>query len=422
MSNETETSDCSNIPFNQCVDFCLFGIKKNYSYCFVFGYIAALVFGITSVKSIYDLIVSEIIHRDVPLTRLTWKKTFHLLLPVAQICHFVCTLVFNGFCVPMNNQLFPHNFLTAVSGYIIILCSFLNGLQWSFLAYKKFCTRHSIKIYMLVALVFIILPFIPVTLVSVFIVINNYDPDRIKKVPYFNIHMSEAIYNSLLNLIVIFTLIFSYISLRRQMKEILSPSTLKRVKTKLSRQMTLYISFFLFRTVCLFTSSVWYMALTEKIEYLPDKEMGGPPYFFCPRPIPERNGDVGMLVGPGVFFFLQAVGGDAVLALIMLYYLQYRGAKKPVEGGEGSEEYRKMGSVRGSKFSHTHVGERKGTHFFFSHQEGINATDDMSYQGTPSTYNSLKSDENTPILQSAASFSDSLVSTNSHYMEEEKEM
>lgn len=89
---------------NGCGDWCLFNFSNNFSkdilYCYVFGFIVLYViltyvlyyfsfcFVITSLKSMYDLIFSEIIHRDVPIFKLTWKKVFHILLPVSQITQF----------------------------------------------------------------------------------------------------------------------------------------------------------------------------------------------------------------------------------------------------------------------------------------------------------------------------------------------
>jgi hypothetical protein len=88
-------------PFTQCDKFCVFKFRSHeYEYCYVLTYIAMyaqliyfiyyfrVVFLITSIKSIYDFIVSEIIHRDVPWLKLQWKKLFHFFLPVAQILQF----------------------------------------------------------------------------------------------------------------------------------------------------------------------------------------------------------------------------------------------------------------------------------------------------------------------------------------------
>jgi hypothetical protein len=77
-------------------DFILF---KEKGYCYIYGFIMlfdilffkmifivfSTFFLITSVKSIYDLIVTEIIHRDIPLLKFSWKKLFHALLPLSQI-------------------------------------------------------------------------------------------------------------------------------------------------------------------------------------------------------------------------------------------------------------------------------------------------------------------------------------------------
>jgi hypothetical protein len=71
--------------------------SDNYWYCHIFGFIGwffyfffvSLLFTISTVKSIYDLIVSEIIHRDIPLCNWNnWKKIFHCILPFIQLMQF----------------------------------------------------------------------------------------------------------------------------------------------------------------------------------------------------------------------------------------------------------------------------------------------------------------------------------------------
>lgn len=190
-------------------------------------------------------------------------------------------------------------------------------MQWIFLAYKKVCARHRWKIYISTIIVFLLLPLVSLIPVSIWSAMKKMKKNEFKSelntLMVFS-HMIEASFNAVLNLVVISTLIFSYHSLRSQMREILSPQTYKRVEKKLTRQMFLYSFFFILRFIFLLTSSIWYMGLTDVVYYCPD-ENG----YSCPYS--ENKSKINLLVGPGVFFFLQAVSGDAPLVCVCVEYM-----------------------------------------------------------------------------------------------------
>jgi hypothetical protein len=140
-------NDCNSFKDNdKSINFFKF-CGDGYWYCRIFGfigwfffviiYVFSIFYAISTTKSIYDLIVGEIIHRDVPLCYwINWKKIFHTLLPFIQImqflnivlfCFFIClfrwvSITFmNGYCVPMNEQTIPHHVITATASYLIVI-------------------------------------------------------------------------------------------------------------------------------------------------------------------------------------------------------------------------------------------------------------------------------------------------------------
>jgi hypothetical protein len=101
------SKDCDSfhIHHNEYWGLFNFSCIDSYSYCRFIGLVGLFscfyclfffsgMFVISFVKSVYDLIISEIKHRDVPLYKWTWKKMFHCLLPIIQLFQFAKRRIF----------------------------------------------------------------------------------------------------------------------------------------------------------------------------------------------------------------------------------------------------------------------------------------------------------------------------------------
>jgi hypothetical protein len=108
--------------------------------------------------------------------------------------------------------------------------------------------------------------------------------------------MGEAIYNAVLNFLVLPMLVISWYLLRKRVKSISNPVTIRFIKRVLNHQMIFYVVFFTIRASGLFFNSMWYLVT----------DIG-------------KEGDYS--IGPVIFFFLHSSLGDFPLVCKFIYFL-----------------------------------------------------------------------------------------------------
>jgi chromate transport protein ChrA len=157
----------------------------------------------------------------------------------------------------------------------------MNGIQWALLSNNKYKNRTKI-IYSVITVLYII---VPLALLIPVVVLRIKDTSSLIAE---DLHMIEAIYNSILSAIVILVLIFSWNSLREHMKQVLSSATFQSAERKLTIQMILYVLFFSIHSIFLLITSIWFL-IANNINKNYDKEKQ-------------------KLIVPSIFFFLHTFG------------------------------------------------------------------------------------------------------------------
>lgn len=220
---------------------------------------------------------------------MSYRKLFHLLLPLSQIAFFVSSIVFNMYCIEIKDQRMANTLITSLGGYILVLCFLINALHWAFL------TSQSDNIKMrgcIVGVIMIVFVITPLAFEASFVYYNIRLPD----VNTNPIHLVELIYASILNVIVMIVVFFSWFVLHRRLKEFSGLHTINKLKTRLIRQMSLYVILFFIRAACMFFGGIFGF---ENI----------------------KAGGEGLRL---TLFFVSGVFGDFPLALVMLHFLSHK--------------------------------------------------------------------------------------------------
>lgn len=265
--------------------------------CHVFNYIACVLFLITSIKSIYDLIVTEFIYGEERWTKMTLRKLFHLLLPISEITYCVCLVVYGYFCVEIKEQLLNDTIWTSIGGYVLVLCFLINAVHWFLLASQPSALRNGI-IFSIIAVFFVIIPFI----MLVFIAIFFYTDPNMKDI----IHYIELVYAAVLNFIVAFITSITWFVLDRRLKGLGEIYMIKVLRKQLKIQMSLNMMFFFIRAVCLLILGPFGGFLDHKEKFNKSDTL--------------RN---------QIIYFISAILGDIPLAFTMLHFLALK--KKPTD-------------------------------------------------------------------------------------------
>lgn len=289
-------SEYFNIFFQFKPDLSICGI-----FCHIFNYVGLLLFSFTMGKSVFDLIVREIIHKDEPWKKMSWRKVFHFLIPISQLLNFVAILIGGMYCASPGGQLYPVTILTTLSSYIIIVCVLINALYWCFLSlHSKNTTGQVINTKrtamiqnILIGLIVVFFVVIPVGFeIPIAYFEKKNDSDRSWK-----IHRVEYLYSSFLNIFIIFSIGVSWVVVIRMLQGKTSINTLRVQRNRRSWQMGFYVFFFLIRTVC--------MLITGMSQVLNTSDGDDDSKWEDIRRILLFASDV----------------GDAILILIMLHYL-----------------------------------------------------------------------------------------------------
>lgn len=275
-------------------DFAFISIYPLYPACTVFNWIGFILFLCTTGKSIYDLIVSEIIHKDTPLTKISFRKLFHFLLPLSQGFFCVSCIRYSMYCVDIEDQEIVNTCLTSIGGYILVICFLCNALHWAFLTSQSNNLKRMGCLVGVILVVFVIIPFT----FEVAIIYYKNNENEMKEELYM-VHLVELAFASTLNIIVTVVVFFSWFLLNRRLKEFSGLHTINKLKTRLTIQMSLYIVFFFIRATCMLVSGVMgYVSAGQK--------------------------NMNNLRVRLTLFFASAVFGDIPLAIVMLVFLQHR--------------------------------------------------------------------------------------------------
>lgn len=261
-------------------------------------FLFSALFCVTSFKSIYDLIVSEIIHKKVPLCKLTFRKLFHVLLPISQIIYCVCTLYYDSYCVGIENQARLHTILTGGSSYLLVICFVLNALHWAFLTYEMVVSIVTISVAIFSTTFYILVPTILLMCIA-FISDSKF---------VRSMHVAETIYHSFTDLVTIFVSVFGWCILKRRVTKMDAPYPMQKLITRLRYQMIFCVFFFFCRG--------FFLLLLSIINIYNDAE----DIHIC-----EKVDDVTTVCQmTRIIYFLSTVLGDIPLAILLLYFLEYR--------------------------------------------------------------------------------------------------
>lgn len=273
------------LTFNDCNDVCV-----------VFNWIGFVLFLSTTIKSVVDLIICEIIYKDTPFFKMTWRKLFHFLLPISEAAICFSCIYLNMYCKSIKMQTAIHTLVTAGSGYVLVFCFLCNALHWAYLTSQSENRKFPFFYIGLIIMLFIVFPVILETLIIVFYY-KDKDKDKDFEVVQW-IHFAELIYIVLLNICVIGCMFFCWHLLNSRLKDFAEIQTISKLRKRVTKQMILYCLFFSIRTL----------------------------FLLIPGILGQIDDDKKFHFINSSLFFASGAIGDIPLVFVMLHFLQY---KKP---------------------------------------------------------------------------------------------